>query len=196
MSHFSTKLAPIFMFSDHQYLDLPMHATCFLFNRSNNSRRSSEMRIFYIIVTCFLGNQTIQRFVARQQLGSLPPLNNETKVGRSFLCCPCRGYITPMTSCQRQLQRSSRTDTVEWHFSWNKELRTRHSWVGIQTQLSDSTVTEEFSYNTVEWHFSWNTESPEQDIVQKWIIVQRGTKKIEVKIRLSGRAARNIIFRR
>jgi hypothetical protein len=121
-------------------------------------------------VTCHLSSQPMQRSllgntsvtcnntaeVARQP----PPRNNNGNiVGRCFLCCPPRGYITPVTSCQRQMKYSS---------------------VPNEIQLSDSTV----------------TGSPERDIVQKWIIVQRGTKKIEVKIHLSGRAARNIIFRR
>jgi hypothetical protein len=82
------------------------------------------------IVTCFLGNQPIQRFVARQQLckyatilqallGSLSRCNNRNIVGRRFRCCPCRGYITPFASCQSHLSDSTVTgsperDTVEY----------------------------------------------------------------------------------
>jgi hypothetical protein len=59
------------------------------------------------IVTCYLGSQSIQRFIARRQLckyattlqallDSLFPLNNGTTVWRCLLCRPCRGYITPV----------------------------------------------------------------------------------------------------
>jgi hypothetical protein len=51
-------------------------------------------------------------------LGSLSRCNSGNIEGMRFLCCPCRGYITPFASCQRQLNDStvtdsSRTDTVE-----------------------------------------------------------------------------------
>jgi hypothetical protein len=81
--------------------------------------------VFHDIVTCFLGSQPIRRFIARRQLskyttilqallGSLSPLNNGNTVGRCFLCRPCRGYITPVTSWNTEFSYRSSSVTVEW----------------------------------------------------------------------------------
>jgi hypothetical protein len=48
------------------------------------------------------------------------PRNNVNIVGRCFLCCPCRGYITPFASCQTELgdsivTGSSAVDTCEYN---------------------------------------------------------------------------------
>jgi hypothetical protein len=65
------------------------------------------------IVTCHLSSQPMQRsllgntsvtFSNTAGVASQPfPRNNGNIVGRCFLCCPCRGYITPFASCQRYI---------------------------------------------------------------------------------------------
>jgi hypothetical protein len=65
-------------------------------------------------------------------------LGNGTTVGRCFLCCPPRGYITPVTSCQS----SSRTEAV-------------------QLQLSDGTVTGSSAPDTFEYNSSFERDTAE-----------------------------------
>jgi hypothetical protein len=50
-----------------------------------------------------LGNTFINtQLLLEKLLGSLSRCNNGNIVGRRFLCCPCRGYITQATSWNTQ----------------------------------------------------------------------------------------------